>query len=99
VQPVATKALAPKPPPLPMGIVCTDLPGFGQSLSRLRSNQAILARLTQWNSRLPIEGIEIIIFVIVIFLLTVINVLLYSKYAMALDHYSRTVMKRLSGGL
>jgi len=82
-----------------MGIVGTDLPGFGQSLSRLRSNQAIPARLTQRNPKLPIEGIENIILLIVIFLLTVINVLLYSKYAMALDHYTRTVMKRLSGGL
>ena len=82
-----------------MGLVCTDLPGFGQSLSCLRSSQAIPAKLTQRNSRFQIEGIENIISVIVIFFLTVINVLLYSKYAMALDHYSRTVMKRLSGGL
>jgi hypothetical protein len=34
-----------------------------------------------------------------IFFLTVINVLLYSKYPMALDGYVRTVGKRLSGGL
>ena len=34
-----------------------------------------------------------------IFFLTVINVLLYSKYPMALDGYGRIVGKRLSGGL
>jgi len=44
-------------------------------------------------------GVEDIISLKAILFLTVINVLLYSKYAMALDHYSRTVMKRLSGGL
>ncbi len=43
--------------------------------------------------------IENIISLEVIFFLTVINVLLYSKYPMALDGYVRTVGKRLSGGL
>jgi len=43
--------------------------------------------------------IENIISLEVIFFLTVINVLLYSKYPMALDGYVRCVGKRLSGGL
>jgi hypothetical protein len=62
---------------------------FGQSLSRLHGQQAIPCQsLPGGIAHAPDEEHRKNYFFEAIFFLTVINVLLYSKYATALDHYS-----------
>jgi hypothetical protein len=73
---------------------------FRQSLSRLQGESSNGRQdLRAEHPCFPIRVIENIIFLEAIFFLTVVNVMLYSKYAMALDHSTRTLVKRLSGGL
>ncbi len=76
------------------------LPNLARVYHACIVGRAIAAELTGRNAPcFQIMVIENIISLEVIFFLTVINVLLYSKYPMALDGYVRTVGKRLSGGL
>lgn len=94
-EPIALQSL-----PLALWALSAHFAQFGQSLSRPHG---------QFEQGLPILGGETPIFPdhshrkyyfrAAIFFLTVINVLLYSKYPMALDGYVRCVGKRLSGGL
>jgi hypothetical protein len=85
--------------PLPIGIL-HSYTRFGQSLSRLPS-QAGTRHPAHRSGKAPPpdHSHRKYYFPEAIFFLTVINVLLYSKYPMALDGYGRTVGKRLSGGL
>ena len=85
---------------MPVGIIYTVLPNLARVYHACMANRAMAARLTACRTpRASDHGYRKYYLFQAIFFLTVINVLLYSKYPMALDHYGRTVGKRLSGGL